>query len=146
MERDEGVLEWARNHNCQFGLPKFQLVDYSRKWEPDPEVPGRTKRIEGPGVRLGETTIKPVPFTKFLGALIDQQLRWNEQHTTMIKKGQQWISQFRCIAGLKTGMTAQLIRQLYKAKAIPRILYAADVTLMPTSRKREKLWKQASAK
>ncbi|KAJ3742814.1 hypothetical protein DFH05DRAFT_1401039, partial [Lentinula detonsa] len=27
MERDEGVLEWARNHNCQFGLPKFQLVD-----------------------------------------------------------------------------------------------------------------------
>ncbi|KAJ3792184.1 hypothetical protein GGU11DRAFT_693835, partial [Lentinula aff. detonsa] len=27
MERDNGVLEWARTHNCQFGVPKFQLVD-----------------------------------------------------------------------------------------------------------------------
>ncbi|KAJ3777928.1 hypothetical protein FB446DRAFT_608877, partial [Lentinula raphanica] len=83
---------------------------------------------------------------KFLGVLMDQQLRWNEQFAAMIKKGQQWIAQFKRIAGLKTGMTAQLIRQLYKAKALPRILYAADVTLMPASRKREKTWKQASVK
>ncbi|KAJ3759428.1 hypothetical protein EV360DRAFT_3000, partial [Lentinula raphanica] len=27
MSRDGGVLEWARSHNCQFGVPKFKLVD-----------------------------------------------------------------------------------------------------------------------
>ncbi|KAJ3745531.1 hypothetical protein DFH05DRAFT_1364046, partial [Lentinula detonsa] len=75
--------------------------------------------------------IKPEPYAKFLGILMDQQLRWNEQHAVMVKKGQQWISQFKRITGLKTGMTAQLVRQLYKAKALPRILYAADITLMP---------------
>ncbi|KAJ3740761.1 hypothetical protein DFH05DRAFT_1366522, partial [Lentinula detonsa] len=71
------------------------------------------------------------PYAKFLGVPMDQQLRWNEQGAAMIKKGQQWISQFKRITGLKMGMTAQLLRQLYKAKALPRILYAADITLMP---------------
>ncbi|KAJ3979115.1 hypothetical protein F5890DRAFT_1385978, partial [Lentinula detonsa] len=27
MERNDGVLEWAQSHNCQFGFPKFKLVD-----------------------------------------------------------------------------------------------------------------------
>ncbi|KAJ3792572.1 hypothetical protein GGU11DRAFT_662072, partial [Lentinula aff. detonsa] len=25
--RNKGALEWARTHNCQFGIPKFKLVD-----------------------------------------------------------------------------------------------------------------------
>ncbi|KAJ3792571.1 hypothetical protein GGU11DRAFT_660801, partial [Lentinula aff. detonsa] len=78
-----------------------------------------------------QTLIKPDPYAGFLGILMDQQLRWKEQHSAMIKKGQRWISQFKRITKLRTGLTAQLVRQLYKAKALPRILYAADVTLMP---------------
>ncbi|KAJ3963388.1 hypothetical protein EV361DRAFT_813444, partial [Lentinula raphanica] len=27
MDRRGGILEWARSHNCQFGIPKFKLVD-----------------------------------------------------------------------------------------------------------------------
>ncbi|KAJ3980697.1 hypothetical protein F5890DRAFT_1398620, partial [Lentinula detonsa] len=27
MNQREGVTEWARTHNCQFGIPKFMLVD-----------------------------------------------------------------------------------------------------------------------
>ncbi|KAJ3830940.1 hypothetical protein F5878DRAFT_522873, partial [Lentinula raphanica] len=27
MSREGGVLEWAKAHNCQFGIPKFKLVD-----------------------------------------------------------------------------------------------------------------------
>lgn len=29
MNNPGGVLEWATNHNCSFGLDKFQLADYT---------------------------------------------------------------------------------------------------------------------
>ncbi|KAJ3930414.1 MAG: hypothetical protein NXY57DRAFT_866461, partial [Lentinula lateritia] len=88
--------------------------------------------------------IKSEAFTKFLGTLMDRQLRWNEQHAAMVKKGQQWVAQFRRVARMRDGMVAQLVRQLYKAKALPRMLYAADIVLVPISRKNEKKWTNAS--
>ncbi|KAJ3743991.1 hypothetical protein DFH05DRAFT_1358669, partial [Lentinula detonsa] len=27
MNRRRGVTEWAETHNCQFGIPKFKLID-----------------------------------------------------------------------------------------------------------------------
>ncbi|KAJ3911593.1 hypothetical protein F5877DRAFT_55130, partial [Lentinula edodes] len=33
------------------------------------------------------------------------------------------------------------IQQLYKAKALPRMLYAADITLWPHTKKQGKTWK-----
>ncbi|KAJ3973003.1 hypothetical protein EV361DRAFT_765420, partial [Lentinula raphanica] len=27
MGHRDGVLDWAQTHNCQFGIPKFKLVD-----------------------------------------------------------------------------------------------------------------------
>jgi Reverse transcriptase (RNA-dependent DNA polymerase) len=35
MERDAGVFQWANKHNCEFGLDKFQLVDFTRRREAD---------------------------------------------------------------------------------------------------------------
>ncbi|KAJ3884110.1 hypothetical protein GG344DRAFT_26128, partial [Lentinula edodes] len=54
-------------------------------------------------------------------------LRWKEQRALTVKRGQDWITQFRRLAHVKSGMAAQHIRQLYKAKALPRMLYAADI-------------------
>ncbi|KAJ3897595.1 hypothetical protein F5879DRAFT_775927, partial [Lentinula edodes] len=98
----------------------------------------------GAGIQLRGTLIKSEPFTKFLGTLMDRQLRWNEQHIAMVRKGQQWVAQFRRVVRMRDGMVAQLVRQLYKAKALPRMLYAADIVLTPASRKSEKKWTQAS--
>ena len=30
MSREGGVMEWARTHNCMFGIEKFQLLDLTR--------------------------------------------------------------------------------------------------------------------
>ncbi|KAJ3758522.1 hypothetical protein EV360DRAFT_43679, partial [Lentinula raphanica] len=29
MERNNGVSDWARDHNCEFGFDKFKLVDFT---------------------------------------------------------------------------------------------------------------------
>ncbi|KAF8883695.1 hypothetical protein BD779DRAFT_817454 [Infundibulicybe gibba] len=31
MAREGGVLEWAKEHNCEFGVDKFQLFDFTKK-------------------------------------------------------------------------------------------------------------------
>ena len=43
MLRDGGVMEWARTHNCTFGIEKFQLLDLTRWKRKDPLRP--QKRI-----------------------------------------------------------------------------------------------------
>ncbi|KAF9017482.1 hypothetical protein BDZ89DRAFT_920162, partial [Hymenopellis radicata] len=34
MEQEEGVLKWTRDHNCIFGIAKWQLADYTAKTRP----------------------------------------------------------------------------------------------------------------
>ena len=36
MNRTKGVFEWAKRHNCEFGIEKFQLLDITRKMVPHP--------------------------------------------------------------------------------------------------------------
>ena len=36
MEKAGGIFQWADNHNCKFGLDKFQLVDFTRCKAPNP--------------------------------------------------------------------------------------------------------------
>lgn len=74
--------------------------------------------------------VKPENSAQFLGVM-DQELRWKEQHSVMVKKGQGWLTQFRRLARIKDSMAGKHIWQLYKAKAIPCMLYTADVTLTP---------------
>jgi hypothetical protein len=40
MERGGGVLQWAADHNCEFSLEKFQLLDLTRRREAHPGLPG----------------------------------------------------------------------------------------------------------
>ncbi len=98
MERTGGILEWARDHNCEYGVEKFQLVDFTPKtWEVPPSPNNTTKRREpamGNPVHIGAYIIHPKPAAKFLGVYIDAGLRWKEQGAAAIKKGDDWIIQF----------------------------------------------------
>ncbi|KAJ3792543.1 hypothetical protein GGU11DRAFT_693288, partial [Lentinula aff. detonsa] len=110
---------WAREHNCEFGYDKFKLVNFTRKWERVPGDPKKTRLLTGNGVTIGGNTIKPDPHARFLGVQMDSALRWREQQAVMVKRGQEWLTQFRRLARSKDGMAASHIRQLYKAKAHP---------------------------
>ncbi|THU86190.1 hypothetical protein K435DRAFT_684203 [Dendrothele bispora CBS 962.96] len=131
MEKTGGVLEWAEIHNCEFGIDKFKVVDMTRKREKHLDGRRKTRLVKGKGVKIGGEMVKSDAFARFLGALMDSELRWENQHAEMIRKGQGWVVQFRRLMKVTDGMVSSHVCQLYKAKALPRMLYAADVTLAP---------------
>ncbi|SJL06791.1 uncharacterized protein ARMOST_10133 [Armillaria ostoyae] len=142
MERDGGILEWAREHNCEYGIAKFQLVDFTPKTrETTSQLGNDTRRREpdmGSPIQIGQHLISPKPVAKFLGVYIDAGLRWKEQGTAAIKKADDWITQFRRLARMSSGVTRESMRLTYISIAIPRILYAADVFLNPQRRMKKK--------
>lgn len=130
MEKRGGILEWARKHNCAFGIEKFQLSHYSRKRI---EIPNSRKRrpMDKPNLVIDNHTISPSKSITFLGLIIDDELRWKEQGAAAVAKGTFWINQFSRLASPQKGVCPRLMRQLYLSIAIPRMLYAADIFLTP---------------
>jgi hypothetical protein len=74
MERPGGVLEWAKNHNCEFGIDKFQLTDLSRKKIPCPSIPKRRIALPRPSLMIGPHMIELKECVIFLGVQIDREL------------------------------------------------------------------------
>ena len=131
MEREGGVLEWARTHNCSFGIEKFQLLDAGRKTMSNPLGTGKRVPIPRPTLVVAGQRIKPVSHVKFLGIHIDQGLWWKEQGAAAVGKGAAWLIQFGRLAKPSKGISYQHIRKLFISVAIPRILYGADIFLTP---------------
>jgi len=131
MEREGGVLEWARKHNCTFGIEKFQLLDAGRKTISNPLGTGKRIPMHRPTLVIAGQRIKPVSHVKFLGINIDQGLRWKEQGAAALAKGAAWLLQFGRLAKPSKGVAYQHIQRLYTSIAIPRILYGADIFLTP---------------
>src|SRR5262249_54269947 len=129
MCRDGGVLDWAETHNCIFGLDKFQLTDFTRAKEVAED--GQKKLLQGPPLEIGEYSIKPQRVAKLLGVWIDAELQYREQVAEMIKKGQAWINAFRRLSRVSGGAASKTIKLWYNAIAIPRMLYGAEVALVP---------------
>ena len=120
MDRGGGAFEWSAQHNSKFEVSKFALVDFSRK-----------KDIDRPPLRLRQTIITPVQSYKFLGVMFDQELRWHAQVEHAVAKAARWVSLFKRIAKNRSGLSAPLLRRLYKAVAVPKAAYAADVWFTP---------------
>jgi ribonuclease HI/endonuclease/exonuclease/phosphatase family metal-dependent hydrolase len=135
MVREDGVFQWATEHNCEFGVDKFQLLDCSRKREADPTAAAKTRPIARPDLILRGQRIASTPAAVFLGVKIDRELRWKAQADKMVAKGQLWAAQIQRIAKVTRGVAPALIRQLYLAVAVPRIFYAADVCLVAATKK-----------
>ena len=95
MERPEGVFEWAEAHNCEFGVDKFQLIDFTRRREPDPTHIGKTQSLSRPDITLRGRPIPSREHTIFLGVAIDKELRWKAQGARAIAKGQAWAAQIQ---------------------------------------------------
>jgi ribonuclease HI len=121
MTRPDGANEWSRTHNSRFELSKLVLVDFTR-----------SRSTRRPPLTLQDTTLIPQQTHKFLGVLMDQELRWNHQADYALGKATKWTLAFRRLARPSTGIHPRLMRQLYNAVAIPKITYAADVWYTPT--------------
>ena len=134
MERDGGVFQWAAEHNCGFGIDKFQLLDLTHRREPHLGIPGKTCPISRPDVQLRGHVVKSDDMAKFLGVIIDRELQWKAQGAAMVEKGKAWVAQVQRIAKVTRGVPSHLVRRLYLAVAVPKMMYAADICLESSRR------------
>ena len=132
--RDGGIMDWAHEHNCKFGINKFQLVDFTRQTV----ITGRTAKgrpirtpVTGDPIEIDEQPITPQPSARLLGITIDAQLKWNQQLDQAVKKGRTWLKNFTRLSRANGGATPDTMRRYYEAIAIPSMLYGTEVFLTP---------------
>jgi ribonuclease HI len=129
---DDGIDSWAVSHNCHFGVPKIQLVDFTLRTEPDPEHDGRRRRARGQAIHYRGHAIRPEPSAIWLGVRMQASLSWSEQWLTAIARAAKWSQACARVMRAKWGLTISLARQLFTTVCLPRVLYAAEVWAAPS--------------
>ena len=137
MERPGGGNQWSISHSSLFEPDKLRLVDFTRKREASKHPGPRTVPLTRPALTLGTQTIHPAQSYKYLGVILDQELRFKEHVAYTLAKGTAWVTQFRRLSRPTVGMPSRFARQLFKAIAVPRMLYAADIFLTPVDSRPE---------
>lgn len=120
LERHGGGYEWAEAHNSKFETSKFALVDFSMNSE----------REHPPLITRG-TVITPMATHRFLGIILDQALCWTAHIAYALVKGTAYVFQLFRLSSTSTGIPLSLMRQLYLAVALPKMLYAVDLWYRP---------------
>jgi hypothetical protein len=95
--RPKGALDWSRSHNSKFELDKTGLLVFTNKRVPDPVCPRKTIPIPRPSVTINGQGIKHSPTIKFLGLVLDQELKFKAHADYAAAKGKFWITQTRHI-------------------------------------------------
>jgi ribonuclease HI len=117
MTRKGGAIDWAEKHNSRFEFSKLALIDFAH----------HSKDMDRPHLILPDCTVKPTESTKYLGVILDQSLKWNEQLAYVAGKGSTWAAQIRRVTRPTWGLTPRSARKLYVGVALPRILYGIEV-------------------
>ncbi|TFY75555.1 hypothetical protein EWM64_g8458, partial [Hericium alpestre] len=117
MTQPGGAIEWSVAHNSHFEFSKLALLNFSPI--------GSSKK--GTTLVLPNAEVEPADSTCYLGVMFDAHLTWKVQYQYAVKKGNVWALALHRLARPSRGMTAQHVRQLYIAVAIPKMLYAIDV-------------------
>ena len=134
MTKEEGGLQWSREHNSKFEVSKSAIIHFSRKTIPDPETDHGRLPLERPKLTLDRQEVAEVNCYKYLGIQIDAQLRWKEQAQRATANATKWILQYRRLTRPSTGVGSKLMRQLYLSVALPKITYGLDVWYTPPSK------------
>jgi hypothetical protein len=133
MTREGGVLEWSDKHQCLFTLNKFGLMGFTHKRAPDHRRAKKTKPVDWPCIKIHDNIIEPKDTHKFLGFMIDQELQYKVHAAYALRKGTKWIEQYKRLEVGTKGISAKYMKQFYYTVALPKMLYAADLFLIPES-------------
>ena len=131
MIRPNGIMDWAQEHNCTFAINKFGLIGFTRRREKDERGQAKMKPIQRPKLQLRDHTIEPKSSHKFLGIIMDQELRFKEQNMYALQKGTKWLEQYKRLASGTKGISAKYMKRYCYTVALPKMLYAADIFLVP---------------
>lgn len=78
------------DHNCKFGIKKFQLLDITRRLTPNPLNPRKRIAMLRQTLRLvlGDKHIPSKDTARFLRVIVDNKMNWKGQCATALAKGQ----------------------------------------------------------
>lgn len=134
MTGEGGALEWAKTHHAKFELEKNALMIFSNKRVPDPARPGKTIPAHRPPITIDGHVNQPVATTKFLGIILDQELKFKQHTDYAVAKAMTWLTQTKRIAKAANGIRGEYSRQLYNGACVPRMMYGASIWLTPITR------------
>jgi len=78
--------------------------------------------------------IPTVGTHRFLGILVNKELRWKEHVNYALQKGVKWVALYRRLTKPMKGVSAKYMRQFYIAVAVLKLLYASGLFLIPGNR------------
>ena len=148
MERGGGGLDWMHTHQCSFMLDKFRVIRLMRSREATTVGPNQTRPVKQLPIQLWDFKVPAIAIHKFLGVLIDQELRWKEHVNYALVKGIGWVTQYQRLVKVTGCVSAKYMWRLYMVVAVPRMLYMADIFLIPSSRQSQgdqRLYQEAQA-
>lgn len=76
MTKEDGGIQWSREHNSHFEVTKSSVLHLTRRTSPDPNSRRGRVPMEKPALTLEGHLIQEEDFYKYLGVLIDAQLQW----------------------------------------------------------------------
>ena len=103
----------------------------SRLSRVDPEQVDRRISLPRPPLIVNNQTITEFQTYKYLGVIINTQLRWKEQAQRAMANATKWLLQYRRLTRPSSGTSTKLMRQLYVSVALPKITYGLDVWYTP---------------
>jgi len=112
-------------------MAKNGLMTFTNQRIPDPARQSKTIPIPRPPLIINGHAIVATETHKFLGIILDQNLRFKQQADYAAEKGKFWVTQTRRISKTVQGIQGHLARRLYITVAIPKMLYAASIWLTP---------------
>lgn len=71
--------------------------------------------------------VKTTGKYKYLGVILEPNLRWTLHHQKVIARATWWINQVLRLSKVSGGLSPRHMRQLYNTVAIPAFTYAADI-------------------
>lgn len=127
MEKEGGALDWSRDQNAEFELEKMALLCISRSCIAHPAERNKTIPTPREPITMRGQRIIPTPSHKFLGVIIDHELRFKEHATYALAKGTKYVLACGRMARPTKGIRGRLMRKLYEGVVVPKMLYAVDV-------------------
>ena len=133
MTRNGSGLDWSYTHRCKFEIDKFRVMGLTRRRESDPSRELKTRPLQRRPIFLRGVNVPAIASHKFLGVMLGQELRWKEHCQYAMQKGVKWVTQYCRLTKAMKGVSTKYIRWFFMSVAIPRMMYTAELFLIPGS-------------
>src|ERR1700678_2492786 len=94
-----GLAEWSRTHFSLYKHSKFIVIRFTRRKAIDPNNPRKRVKQTPIKIQLEECLkVKTSTSHKFLGVILDNELRFKQRADYALAKGAEWETRIRSIA------------------------------------------------